>query len=371
MSDAWDEEITYQLSLLKAGNGSDESFEPPLSKLQMIEKFEPPDWLIDGMLQRRFIYALTGQTGHAKTAIALLIAVLAARGGDFAGHQVEQGSVGYLVGENPDDVTARLIGQDEIAVDDPIYFYKGIFDIEARFEKLQRGFGVIGGIDLLIVDTSAAYFNFPDENSNADIGKHARMLRRLTELPGEPCVLVLCHPVKYVTDVDHLLPRGGGAFLNEMDGNLTLRRLSDAIIELHHNKIRGPGFEPLNFRLERVTREKLVDSKGRSMPTVRAAPISNAEAETEAGRSYDEDDSLLRVMLKEPDLTMVKIAERCGWYFADGQPHTTRVQRTLLRLDKDKLVKKPRHGTYELTETGKAEARKIAIKHEHRENFID
>src|SRR5262249_33891369 len=47
-----------------------------LAKKGFMGGFVPPDYLIEGMLQRRFVYALTGQTGHAKTAIALLFAEL-------------------------------------------------------------------------------------------------------------------------------------------------------------------------------------------------------------------------------------------------------------------------------------------------------
>jgi hypothetical protein len=36
-----------------------------------LKGFIPPDYLIDGILQRRFIYSLTAPTGGGKTAIAL------------------------------------------------------------------------------------------------------------------------------------------------------------------------------------------------------------------------------------------------------------------------------------------------------------
>jgi len=47
---------------------------------EFVEGFTPPDYLIDGFLQRQFIYALTGQTGSGKTAIALFIAYCVAKG---------------------------------------------------------------------------------------------------------------------------------------------------------------------------------------------------------------------------------------------------------------------------------------------------
>jgi len=120
---------------------------------------------------------------------------------------------------------------------------------------------VVGPLDLVIVDTSAAYFLGADEISNTEMGKHARMLRALTGLPGSPYVLVLRHPIKHVLEPAQLLPRGGGAFLAEMDGNLTLCKHDDVLVELHHGKIRGPGFEPMMFRFDKFATLSPVASK--------------------------------------------------------------------------------------------------------------
>ena len=227
---------------------------PILNKADFLRGFIPPDYAIEGVLQRRFIYSLTGQTGHAKTAIALRIAKLmgARAPGDLAGHPVERGRVAYLVGENPDDVRMRVIGDDAIlgdGGDDDIIFIPGVFDTDALLQQVEA----LGVLTLVIVDTSAAYFLGDEENSNAEMGEHARKLRRLIELPGGPCVLVLCHPIKHASEPAQLLPRGGGAFLAEIDGNLTAWKEEDGLITLHHSdKFRGPGFEPITFRLDRI-----------------------------------------------------------------------------------------------------------------------
>jgi hypothetical protein len=61
-------------------------------------------------------------------------------------------------------------------------------------------------------------------------------------------VLVLCHPPKNAAD-DNLQPRGGGSYVAEIDGNLTVTK-DDMAVELHwQTKLRGPDFAPVNFLL--------------------------------------------------------------------------------------------------------------------------
>jgi hypothetical protein len=53
-----------------------------------------------------------------------------------------------------------------------------------------------------------------------------------------------------------LIPRGGGPFLAEVDGNLTAKPVTGGV-ELHwQGKIRGPDFAPTHFQLRTVTHER-------------------------------------------------------------------------------------------------------------------
>ena len=115
-------------------------FMPPLLSLRdFLKDFVPPEYLIDGILQRRFIYSLTGQTGHAKTALGLLFAVLVGTPGTktmLGKHQIERGQVVYFAGENPDDVRMRLIGMGVDPDAARISVIPGVFDIAAMFDRL-------------------------------------------------------------------------------------------------------------------------------------------------------------------------------------------------------------------------------------------
>jgi RecA-family ATPase len=79
------------------------------SSAQFIADFVPPDYVVDGLLQRRFIYSFVGMTGSGKTSVALRLAASVALGIIFAGRQTEKCRVLYAAAENPDDVRMRWI----------------------------------------------------------------------------------------------------------------------------------------------------------------------------------------------------------------------------------------------------------------------
>jgi hypothetical protein len=255
-----------------------------VSSAEFLNGFVPPDYLFDGLIQRRFCYSLTALTGHGKTAIALQMASARARGLGIGKHDTEAGRVLYFVGENPDDVRMRWIalsehmGFDAKTID--VHFLPGVCKISEMMPRIRQEVKKLDGVSLIFVDTSAAYNESLDENDNVQQGNHARLLRSLVDLPGEPCVVVLCHPVKNAGS-DNLIPRGGGAFLNEMDGNLTCWK-TDSLVALHwQGKFRGPDFAPISFQLETVASPQLKDSKGRPIPSVMLAPSPKAR---KAGR---------------------------------------------------------------------------------------
>ncbi len=333
------------------------------SSAEFVADFVPPDYLIEGILQRRFCYSLTARTNTGKTAIMLLFAAHVALGRPIGDRNVERGKVLFLSGENPDDVRMRWIAmsqQLDFDIDSiEVYFIPGTFKISEMKARIAAEIEALGEVAFVIVDTSAAYFEGDDENANAQMAAHARLLRSLTELPGGPCVLAACHPPKNAAD-DNLQPRGGGSFIAEIDGNLIARR-NDSAVEIYwQGKFRGPDFAPLSFQIKTVTHERLKDSKGCLLPTVIACPLSDA-AETEiAAAARAREDSLLKILADHPNASQAELATMLGWKMRDGQPYKVMVARTLAALVKAKLITKNRDG-HDLTKTGR-EAAKHAEK---------
>src|SRR5262249_24369858 len=242
--------------------------------------------LIDGLIQRRYLYSMTAPTGTGKTAVALRIAIHIDFGLPLADRGVERGKVLFFAGENPDDVRIRSTKLFEELQIDPmasrIFWRAGslkLSDKELR-KRIEAETAKYGPFALVIVDTSSAFFEGDDENSNSQLGAHARTLRSLVDLSGGPAVIVTCHPTKNPNN-DNLLPRGGGAFIAEVDGNLVVTKQPDSqIVELHwHGKFRGPDFAPIPFMITVGKSVKLVDSKGRAISTVTAHPVSQHEVE--------------------------------------------------------------------------------------------
>jgi hypothetical protein len=333
------------------------------SSAEFVRGFVPPDYAVDGLVQRRFLYSLTAPTGHGKTAIALLFAASKALGRSIGNREVDAGRVLYLVGENPDDVKMRWIAFAEKMKFDAetidVHFVEGVLKLSATGQRIKTEIERLGGnVDLVIVDTSAAYFEGTEENGNVEAGTHARQMRQiLGSLPGGPCVIVLCHPVKNPSQ-DNLLPRGGGAFIAEVDGNLTCWK-TESLVSLHwQGKFRGPDFAPITFQVETVTSEKIKDSKGRPIPTVIAKTLNENERRQAEASSRSDEDAVLGILAENDHLSLAALANTLGWTTHNGEPNKSKVQRLAERLKKAKLVESDRSGL-SLNPKGKEEAKRL------------
>jgi AAA domain len=315
------------------------------SSADFIAGFVPPEYLIDGIVQRRYFYSMTAQTGVGKTTIAMRWMAHVATGRPIGDREVQQGNVLYLAGENPDDVRARwLVLSREMGIDpntDKVTWIVGAKDLGAeaqRFvaESTKKGLSFA----YVAVDTAAAYNVGDDENSNTQAGTYARQLRSLTNLPGGPCVIALCHPTKRASD-DDLLPRGGGAFLAEVDGNMAVMRKDSLLVVVPFGKFRGDMSWSQRYEIEVVKdHPKLKDARGRQMNSVLARPVGDGTAAVMEKRTDADMEAVLAAVYRTPSATPTDLARLLGWNFGPkAHPNVNRVKRNLDRLSNDKLVR--------------------------------
>jgi hypothetical protein len=338
-----------------------------LTDAEFVANFVPPEYLYDGILQRRYVYSMTAMTGAGKTAFGLLLAAHVGLGRSLADRAVMQGDVLYFASENSVDVQARWIAMAEhcgfTIGKTNVQFVSGATRLSEIAERITQEILASGRqFALVVIDTSAATFEGADENDNMAALEHAKRMRSLTTLPGGPTVLVLCHPAKSANG-DNLLPRGGGAFLNEVDGNLTARK-KDSAVEVHWaGKFRGVDFAPIWFKLETVTAARLKDKSGRPMPTVMARPLSEADQQAMKESGMRDEDAVLRAIEGHPKASYEALAKVLNWSTRDGKPYKMKVQRAAERLAQQALIMKHRRGSHwVLTKDGEKELNRLDLE---------
>lgn len=316
-----------------------------------------PQWVVEGIVQQGYLYAVTAITNHGKTAITLLLGMCVASGRKFCGKDIRKGGVLILCGENPDGFRTRLratlaaMELDETAIAGRAVVLHQALPLRMYLDDIKAEAKALGiEYNLVLVDTHASYFTGDDEDSNIQARDAAMDLRELTELPGRPAVLANCHPTKSATH-DSLLPRGGGAFLNEIDANLTVWAEGETAVLHWQRKKRGPDFDPLPFEFHGTN----VDEAGVQVPTVVAWPISEVRAVELKRERRERENRILRALYDAPTGTIRQWVAACGW---DPAKNISRVMRGLEKLKEAGLVEWHR-GDYALTARGKKEAAEI------------
>ena len=217
---------------------------------------KPPEYLVEPLIQRASLYTVTALTSHGKTAVLLYIALCVASGQSVAGKPTVKGRVVWFAGENPSDFAQKIHtacqhwGFDPDSLD--MVVMAGAFDLAGMPEEAVKMAAAGGETALVVIDTSAAYRFDDDEDSNANAVAWARMLRaHFPSMAGHPAVLIATHPTKHA-DETNLIPRGGGSFMNEVDGNLTLWADEEQNTTTLHwqGKLRGMTFSPIQFAMK-------------------------------------------------------------------------------------------------------------------------
>lgn len=321
---------------------------------------EEPCWVVAGIVQRGYLYALTAPTNHGKTAVSLVMAMCIAAGRPFAGLDVEQGNVLILCGENQDGFRLRMLATMRSLDIDPAdiagrcWVYPQSGGLLGILSGIKEDAMKMGEVAFVLVDTSVSFFDGADENDNIAALTHALALRDLTRLPGNPSVMANCHPTGSALK-EACVPRGGSAFLNEIDTNLTVWADGETS-ELHWmRKKRGPDFDPLWFEYTALTLEQF----GRKVPTVVAKPISEERESEIKNTKRQEENRVLYEMNTGNPWTFSEMARLCSFMSTTGQPLKSKVARVLERLKEVKLVAHDRRRGWHLTKAGEDEARNV------------
>jgi len=259
---------------------------------------QPLEYLIDGLLPMGVTYSLTGHAGHGKTTLALQFALSVATGDLFGERETSKGRVLILAGENPYNVkwqyAAALAARGIPPADVDIHFVQGRFSINEWSDVLRSKMEAMPDLKLVIVDSLQAFFEGDNDNDNSQMVEMAHKLRNLCATTRRPSILIIAHPAGKTPSKDNLVPRGGGAFLNEIDGNLTVWSQDASQQTLHHSqKFRGAGFDPMEWVMQVHEFSHLHDINGVPLKL----PVSRPEMTTERRAREMTTDTILRQYL--------------------------------------------------------------------------
>lgn len=147
-------------------------------------------WIIKGVLPHGELAVLYGASGSGKSFMALDLAATIARGVEWRGNRVHQGSVVYIAAEGANGFRNRLRAyahQHAIDLKDMplhvIHAAPNMLDKTDALDVAKAITAVVGRPDLIVIDTLAQSMPGGDENAGDDMGKalaHCRGLHRAT-----------------------------------------------------------------------------------------------------------------------------------------------------------------------------------------------
>ncbi|WP_319546842.1 AAA family ATPase [Ruegeria conchae] len=271
---------------------------------------------------RQTVNTVTANPNGGKTAIALEVAFALALGEVFQGRQLEPMPVLYFAGENFSDVRARVVlmclerGIDPKNV--PIDIRKGGFSFADHAKKVlfytrQKEYG------LIVVDTLAAHFGGDSENDNTQMQRYFDSFGKIANGPGIPAVVVLAHPSAEGAKLEpqrrlmEMRPRGASSSLGAIDSNLNVAVLPGGIVQAHLHKRRSKPVPDVYFRLKPLRDPSVVDGDGDLEESVRAEPITQAQAQFAA------DDLGTRILKEIQKDAAVSVRGLTDAIAADGQ----------------------------------------------------
>jgi hypothetical protein len=262
----------------------------PMPATLLAGNLEPPFFILEDILVKGYEYTLTARNNHGKTTLMALLIKTITEGANLGGLRSVKGRVLLLSGENTSDMMLKLVALEvDMTMVDVVNMP---YDLKENIDQqLKQATAEYVGV---FVDSNQSYFGDGDMNGNGEMLSHFQSARRLTQLKGNPFVLILAHPIKNATE-DNLIPYGGGSAMNEIDTNLTLWKSGDKAT-LRIGKARQLPFDPINLRLLTYKFDGVFNNFGKQVTTSKFEIMSDDEAESIEHTQMHQDTDLLQAL---------------------------------------------------------------------------
>lgn len=217
-------------------------------------EMKPPQWLIDGMLEKEALTMCFGSPGAGKTFAVLDMALSIAAGKDWHGKDVEQGLVLYIAGEGHAGFARRVAAWSTTHNVDltDVPFYKSNSAVivndqassEELHQELQKMASAVGKPKLIVLDTLARTM-IGDENSSEKVGEYIKALDNVKAEYG--CTVLIVHHTGHSSSAQSRA-RGSSALLGALDAEFKVAPWGDLKILIENTKMKDAEEpEPMAF----------------------------------------------------------------------------------------------------------------------------
>jgi hypothetical protein len=197
-------------------------------------KLAPPDWLIEGYIEKSTMGVMYAPSSSYKSFISIDMALCIATGKSWHGHKVNTGPVIYVAGEGHGGLPKRIEAWSQrhkvdIAPETPLVVTRCAPDLHSTKNAIafsnQLGVTIeeLGGCQLIIIDTMARAFGDGEENSNSDVMKFINNCTNVLRNRFNCAVLIIHHTGK----ADRATMRGASALRDALDFAHRLERNQD------------------------------------------------------------------------------------------------------------------------------------------------
>ena len=236
----------------------------------LIKNISAPDYLIDELIELETIGAFIGSSSVGKSFMAISLAASVATGTMFAGKEVQQGGVLYLVGEGVKGISRRFSGwMQHTGIPIPKgslhVSSKTIYmDEEGASTLLAETADMEQDIKLVVIDTLARHMT-GEENSNRDMSAFIALVDTIREEHG--CAVLIIHHTGHCTDKSNRA-RGASAFYASLDFEFLMKgnKKGTGTIEGTKNK-EGTIYPKRGFSLVPVELNGITNTKGGKVTT--------------------------------------------------------------------------------------------------------
>jgi len=173
---------------------------------------------------------------------------------------------------------------------------------------------------LVLVDTSAAYFEGADENDKRAAGRPCPPPAKLTDLPGGPCVLLRVTDQRTPPTITCSHARGG--FVAEMTQSYRKPKRPARSRCIGRPSSAGPDFAPLSFQLQTVTHEAALKTPRADRCRTVVALIFRTSLNKKWRPRHDRGERSAQSPRRSPErVAPPRLAKLAGWKMRDGQPY--------------------------------------------------